>query len=162
MVNFFVTVKFTFKNSPVYFWSWATGLIFFLITVVEAQLWVLPFFNNNIIRDVTVQWKALGSMVGSWNMLVYGCAIFVMEKITGNTNIAKSKKSFFFYFLGLTNLMFNWGHHTYIVPSSETVKTVSYVISMTELLILGNIIYSFKKSYLRPETINSRLCFRIC
>lgn len=42
--------------------------------------------------------------------------------------------------------MFNWGHHTYIVPAEPWVKNVSYIISMTELLILGNIILSWKKS----------------
>jgi len=161
MINFFTTVKPSFNNVPVYIWSWSTGLIFFLITVTEAQLWLLPFFNNNIIRDVTVQWKAMGSMVGSWNMLVYGTAMFVIEKATGDTTINRTPKAFFFYFLGLTNLMFNWGHHTYIVPSSELVKTISYAISMTELLILANIIYSFRKTYLKTNPHKHFLSFRI-
>jgi len=161
MINFFATVRPSFKKVPVYIWSWSTGLIFFLITITEAQLWLLPYFNNNIIRDITVQWKAMGSMVGSWNMLVYGTAMFVMEKVTGDQSINRSKKAFFFYFLGLTNLMFNWGHHTYIVPSSELIKTISYVISMTELLILANIIYSFRKTYLKINPHKHFLSFRI-
>ena len=161
MINFFMTVKPNYKTVPVYIWSWSTGLVFFLITILEAQLWQLPFFNNNIIRDVTVQWKAMGSMVGSWNMLVYGTAMFAMEKISGDKSINQSKKAFFFYFLGLTNLMFNWGHHTYIVPSSPIVKTIAYTISMTELFILANIIYSFRKTYLRTNHKNHLLSFRI-
>ncbi|MFI5133527.1 MAG: cbb3-type cytochrome c oxidase subunit I [Chitinophagales bacterium] len=161
MINFFATVKPAFQHAPVYIWFWSTGLLFFLITICEAQLWVLPFFNNNIIRDVTVQWKAMGSMVGSWNMLVYGTAIFLMEKITGDKKISRSAVAFFFYFLGLTNLMFNWGHHTYIVPASPVVKTVSYFISMTELLLLGSIIYSWRKSYLRAKQFNHRLPFSV-
>jgi nitric oxide reductase subunit B len=161
VINFFATIRPSFKKVPVYIWSWSTGLIFFLITITEAQLWLLPYFNNNIIRDITVQWKAMGSMVGSWNMLVYGTAMFVMEKVTGDQSINRSKKAFFFYFLGLTNLMFNWGHHTYIVPSSELIKTISYVISMTELLILANIIYSFRKTYLKINPHKHFLSFRI-
>jgi nitric oxide reductase subunit B len=161
MINFFATLKPTFHNSPVYIWSWSTGLVFFLITFLEAQLWQLSFFNNNIIRDVTVQWKAMGSMVGSWNMLVYGTAMYAMEKISGNTTINKSKTAFFFFFLGLTNMMYNWGHHTYIVPSSQLVKTVSYVISMTELLFLANIIYSFRRTYLKTTPHLHPLSFRI-
>ena len=121
----------------------STGLIFFLITI-EAQLLAIIIFNDNIIRDVTIQWKAMGSMVGSWNMLVYGTAMFAMEKILETKKINQSKIAFFFYFLGLTNLMFNWGHHTYIVPASPTVKLIAYSISMTELLILANIIYSLE------------------
>ena len=161
MINFFATVKPDYPKVPVYIWSWSTGLLFFLITIVEAQLWQIPFFNNNIIRDVTVQWKAMGSMVGAWNMLVYGTAMFVMEKATGDKNINRSTAAFFFYFLGLTNLMFNWGHHTYIVPSSGFVKTVSYVISMTETLILFNIIYSFRKTYLKTNPHRHFLSFRL-
>ncbi len=161
MINFFATLRPAFQNAPVYIWFWSTGLLFFLITICEAQLWVLPFFNNNIIRDVTVQWKAMGSMVGSWNMLVYGTAIFVMEKITGDKKISRSAIAFFFYFLGLANLMFNWGHHTYIVPASPVVKTVSYFISMTELVLLGNIIYSWRKSYLRAKQFNHHLSFAL-
>lgn len=161
MVNFFMTIKPSYHKVPVYIWSWSTGLLFFLITIIEAQLWQLPFFNNNIIRDVTVQWKAMGSMVGSWNMLVYGGAMFAMEKISGDKSINLSKKAFFFYFLGLTNLMFNWGHHTYIVPTSPLVKTISYVISMTELLILANIIYSFRRTYLKTHFNNRSISFRL-
>jgi nitric oxide reductase subunit B len=54
-------------------------------------------------------------MVGSWNMLVYGTGIYLMEKTSGNGKAGPLPPAFFFYFLGLINLMFNWGHHTYIV-----------------------------------------------
>lgn len=145
-INFFMTLRPKFSQAPVYIWSWSTGILFFFITLSESYLWVLDFFRNNIVRDITVQWKALGSMVGSWNMLVYGTGMYIMEKISGNKTTSRSKLAFFFYFLGLTNLMFNWGHHTYIVPAASWVKTVSYVISMTELLILGHIIYKWKST----------------
>ena len=79
----------------------------------------------------------MGSMVGSWNMLVYGTAMFAMEKSLETKKSINLKLHFSFYFLGLTNLMFNWGHHTYIVPASPTVKLIAYSISMTELLILA-------------------------
>lgn len=145
-INFFATLKSNYAEVPVYIWSWTTGIIFFYITMSESYLWIFDYFNGNIVRDVTVQWKALGSMVGSWNMLVYGTGMYLMEKISGNTSTNKSKTAFFFFFLGFTNLLFNWGHHTYIVPASPWVKTVAFTISMTELLILGNIIHQWKKT----------------
>ena len=144
-INFFFTLKPNYKTAPVYIWSWSTGIIFFFITLSESYLWLFDFFRTNIIRDVTVQWKALGSMVGSWNMLVYGTAIYVMEQTSGNNKPARSPLAFFFYFLGLINLMFNWGHHTYIVPAAPWVKNVAYVISMTELLILAHLIIQWRK-----------------
>lgn len=145
-INYFMTIKVNIRQWPVYYWMWTTGVIFFLITFGEAYLWSFPYFQNNIVRDMTVQWKAMGSMVGSWNMLIYGTGFYVMEKISGNRKFSNSKMTFFFYFLGLTNLMFNWGHHTYIVPAESWIKNVSYIISMTELLILGNIIWSWRRT----------------
>ncbi|MBL0103071.1 MAG: cbb3-type cytochrome c oxidase subunit I [Bacteroidetes bacterium] len=146
LFNFFMTIPKNFSQWKIYNWMWATGIIFFLITFGEAYLWTLPFFNNNVVRDTTVQWKAMGSMAGSWNMLIYGTAFFVMEKISGTDKTTTAKRTFFFYFLGLTNLMFNWGHHTYIVPASGWIRNVAYAISMTELLILGSIIYSWRRT----------------
>ena len=75
----------------------------------------------------------------------------------------ESKKAipFFFFFLGLTNLMFNWGHHTYIVPASPAVKTVAYVISMTELLILGHIIFRWRKTLTHAQKNFHLLPYRL-
>lgn len=145
-INFFFTLKPNFKTAPVYIWSWSAGILFFFITLSESYLWLFDFFGNNIVRDVTVQWKALGSMVGSWNMLIYGTGMYVMERTSGNDKPAQSPIAFFFYFLGLTNLLFNWGHHTYIVPAAPWVKTVAYVISMTELIILAYLIFQWRKT----------------
>ncbi len=145
-INFFMTIPKDFSKWKIYNWMWATGIIFFLITFGEAYLWTFSFFNHNIVRDVTVQWKAMGSMAGSWNMLIYGTAFYVMEKISGTDRTTTSKLTFFFYFLGLSNLMFNWGHHTYIVPAESWIRMTAYIISMTELIILGTIIFNWRKS----------------
>jgi nitric oxide reductase subunit B len=161
MINFFASIPFRFNNAPAYLWMWATGILFYFITMTEAQLWLLPYFNNNIVRDLTIQWKALGSMVGSWNMLVYGTGMYIMEAITKDKMVSRSKTAYFFYFLSLTNLMFNWGHHTYIVPSSPLVKEISYIISMTELLFIGKIIFTWRQSYLAAKMNYHYLPFRI-
>ena len=42
--------------------------------------------------------------------------------------------------------MFNWGHHIYTLPTHGFVKHISYAVSMTELFILGRIIYLWKDS----------------
>lgn len=161
VINFFFTLKPSYKKAPVYIWSWSTGLLFFYITYAESYLWLLDYFNGNLVRDTTVQWKALGSMVGSWNMLVYGTAMYIMEKISGNTKPNRSAQAFFFYFLGMTNLMFNWGHHTYIVPAAPWVKSVSYIISMTELLIIGHIIWQWRKTLQEAQRNYHHLVYRL-
>jgi nitric oxide reductase subunit B len=79
-------------------------------------------------------------------MLVYGISMHLMEKLKGESKMNYSKTAFLFFFLGFTNLLFNWGHHTYIVPAAPWVKTVAYVISMTELLIFGQLVWKFRKT----------------
>jgi nitric oxide reductase subunit B len=144
--NFFKTTINKSGKWPVYLWMWGTGIAFFLYSFLEANLWVFSYFNSNMVREITIQWKAYGSIVGSWNMLVYGTAIFVMEKINGDSRIGLSKIAFSLYFLGLINLMFGWAHHTYFVPSSPWIRHFAYFISMTELIILGKIIWNWKTS----------------
>jgi nitric oxide reductase subunit B len=125
---------------------WGTGIFFFLFTYLESNLWVFSYFRDHLVRDITVQWKANGSLVGSWNMLVYGTAIFLMDRISNDNSISKSRLAFVMYFLGLINLIFNWAHHIYIVPNAMWVRYIAYGISMTELIILGKIIWNWKRN----------------
>ncbi len=131
-------------NKPMYIWMWSTGLFFFLITFIEQNLWQIPWFRYSYLREVTVQWKANGSMVGSWNQMLYGTSLYLMVKISGDETIANGKTAFFFYMLGLTNLMFNWGHHIYNVPAASWIRDTSYIISMTEWIFFIRIIQGFK------------------
>lgn len=144
--NYFKTVFTKAGQWPVYYWMWATGIVFFFITFAESYLWLIPYFRSNIIRELTVQWKSYGALVGSWNMLVYGTAFYVMTKIKGDESAAKSKLAFLMYILGLVNLMFGWAHHIYNVPTAKWIRYFAYAISMTELIILAKIIYNWKKS----------------
>jgi len=145
-INYFKSMLPSFRNWPVYYYMWATGIVLMIFHFTEAHLWLLPYFRDNFIRNIAMQWKSGGSYVGSWNMLVYGTALFVMEKISNDNRYATSKKAFFFFFLGLTNLMFGWAHHIYMVPTASWIRYFAYMISMTEWIILFSIIYDWKKS----------------
>ena len=145
-INYFKTITKRITEWPVYYWMWGTGIVFMIYHLCEAHLWVFPYFREYFIKDISVQWKSYGSFVGSWNMLVYGIAIYIMAKIKNDKSSAKNKTVFFFYFLGLTNLMFGWAHHTYLIPTQPWVRYVAYAISMTEWIVLGHIIYSWVKS----------------
>jgi nitric oxide reductase subunit B len=145
-VNYFRTIIKSKGPWPVYYWMWATGIIFFFITFCEAYLWLIPYFRETMIREIIVQWKSYGALTGSWNMLVYGTAIYVASRIAGGEETAKSKLAYSLYFLGLFNLMFGWAHHTYLVPSQTWIRVFAYMVSMTELLILGKILWDWRAS----------------
>jgi nitric oxide reductase subunit B len=143
-LNYFKTALSQAGRWPVYYWMWGTGIFFFLFTFLEAHLWLLPFFRENMVREITVQWKSYGALTGSWNMMVYGTAIFVAGKIAGDKNLGRSKLAFSMYFLGLSGLMFGWAHHTYLVPSEPWIRHLAYIVSMSELLILGKILWDWR------------------
>jgi nitric oxide reductase subunit B len=143
-VNYFKTVFESTEPWPVYYWMWGTGIVFFLITFTEAYLWLIPYFRDNMVREITVQWKSYGALTGSWNMLVYGTAIFVASKIGEDEKTARSKLAYGLYFLGLFNLMFGWAHHIYLVPSAPWIRTFAYAVSMTELFVLGKILWDWR------------------
>lgn len=160
-INYYKTMLSSFKNWPVYYWMWATGIVFMIYHFTEAHLWLLPYFRDHFIQNISLQWKSGGSYVGSWNMLVYGTSLFVMSKISNDDSYAKSKKAFFFYFLGLTNLMFGWAHHIYIIPTAPWIRYLAYAISMTEWIILFSIIYDWKKNLSKEKQTKFLLAYRL-
>ncbi len=160
-INYYKTMLPSFKNWPVYFWMWATGIIFMIYHFTEAHLWLLPYFRDHFVQNISLQWKSGGSYVGSWNMLVYGTSLFVMSKISNDNSYAKSKKAFFFYFLGLTNLMFGWAHHIYIIPAAPWIRYLAYAISMTEWIILFSIIYDWKKRLSTEKKIEYSIAYKL-
>ncbi|MDP2325317.1 MAG: cbb3-type cytochrome c oxidase subunit I, partial [Gammaproteobacteria bacterium] len=145
-INYFRTVARKRDTWPVYLWMWATGCIFFLLTFSEAYLWLFPYFRETFVRDITVQWKAYGALVGSWNMLAYGTAIFVMSRVSGDDKPARSTLAFALYFLGFTNLLFGWSHHHYPIPNAPLIRNIGYIVSMSELLLLGKIFWDWRRT----------------
>ncbi len=144
MASYFLPIKKPVGPIPQFVWMWSTGILFFLLTFIEQNLWNIPWFRQSFIRELTVQWKANGAMVGAWNQMIYGTALYIMVKISGDISLAHNKKSYIFYFIGFANLMLNWGHHIYNLPNASWVRNVSYAISMTEWFVFISIIRDFK------------------
>ncbi len=145
LVNFYTQVI-QVRKWPVYMWMWLTGLVFFFFTFTENYLWLFPYFREHIVTDMTIQWKVNGSLVGAWNQMLYGTAFYLMDKISGSKKVGKNNLAFAMYFLGLFNLMFNWGHHIYTLPTEKYIRYVGYIVSMTEWVFFAKIIYTWKAS----------------
>ncbi len=145
-VYYFKIMWKSFPQWPVYYWMWGTGIILMIFHFTEAHFWILPYFREYYTQNLTMQWKAGGAYVGAWNMLVYGSSMYVMEKSSENDYYSRSGTAFFFFFLGLVNVMFNWAHHVYPVPNAEWIRYLAYLVSMTEWIILLRMIYLWKKN----------------
>ena len=99
-------------------------------------------------------------MVGAWNQMIYGTALFLMVRISGDEGIARGQKVFVFWFLGLSNLMFNWGHHIYNVPTAGWIRHVAYGISMAEWIFLINIMRGFRHKLAEQRRYKHLLPYR--
>lgn len=148
------------STKPVYIWMWFTGSIFLLITFAENYAWLLPFVRKTTITDMTLQWKSAGSMVGAWNQMIYGLATYLMTKLNNESKPAESKAAYAMYFLGLANLMFNWGHHVYTLPVAHWVRYLSYAVSMTEWIIFLRIVKNWNKGVKPRQDIRRLLSYR--
>lgn len=150
LVVFIQKVK-TIKKWPVYIWMWLTGIVYFLIIFIENYLWVIPYFRESFVKDMVIQWKAAGSIVGAYNMLVFGTAFYVMERISNQANIGFNKWVYALFFLSLFNMLFNWGHHLYLVPTNPTIHYVGYIVSMTEWVFFIKILYNWRNQVTEAE-----------
>lgn len=160
-IYYFRAMWTSFASWPAYYWMWGTGMVFMIFHFTEAHLWILSYFKQDYIQNLTMQWKAGGAYVGAWNMLVYGCSMYVMEKTSGSGAYSRSKTAFFFYFLSLVNAMFNWAHHVYPVPNAEWIRYAAYLISMTEWIILIRMIYLWKTNLPTAVKKKYRIAYKV-
>ena len=139
--NFFRATWRGFWDRPVYVTMWGVGVLFFMYTFIEQHVWLLPDVFSSPIVDLRIQWKATGTLIGSFNLFVYGTLYYIAEKISGNERYARSKLAYALLGVGLLNSFTNFGHHTYHLPQSEVVKWISFVVSMAEVIILTRIVW---------------------
>jgi len=134
--NFFGVVGRDFWRSPVFVTMWGVGALFFLYTFVEQHLWLIPEVFQDPIVDRRIQWKATGTLVGSFNLFVYGALVYVGERLSGDNSYSRSRVAYALLGVGLLNSFTNYAHHTYHLPQSHLVKWVAFTVSMLEIIIL--------------------------
>jgi len=120
---------------------WGVGMLFFIVTFVEQHLYLLPSFFGNPVQDLQVQWKATGTLVGSFDLFVYGAVIYIGERISRDPKHGHSKLAYALFAIGLLNSFTNFAHHSYHLPQNHIVKWISFVVSMLEITILCRVVY---------------------
>jgi nitric oxide reductase subunit B len=138
--NFYRVVGRSFWEQPVYVTMWGVAFFFFLFTFLEQHAYLLPQIFADPVQDLRVQWKATGTLVGSFNLFVYGTIVYIAEKMTGDKSYGHSKMAYALLAVGLLNSFTNFGHHSYHLPQSAAVNWISFVVSMTEITILARCI----------------------
>lgn len=139
--SFVAVTRLRLRGLPVFAWMWGTSVLLFLWTFAEAHAWLLDAISDRPVRDLAIQWKAAGSWVGSFNLLVYGSNAWIATRLSGSDSYARSDLAFALFLLGILNSFTNYGHHTYHLPQSVWVKGVAFAISMTEAVVLLRVVY---------------------
>ncbi len=134
--NFFRVVGPGFWFRPVYVTMWSVGTLLFIYTFVEQHAYLLPSVFSDPVHDLRVQWKATGTLVGSFNLFVYGAVLYIGERISRDPSYGYSRTAYALLGVGLLNSFTNFAHHTYHLPQSAVVKWISFVVSMTEIIVL--------------------------
>jgi len=143
--NFFRVAGPGFFERPLYLTMWGVGMIFFIVTFIEQHLYLLPSFFGNPVQDLQVQWKATGTLVGSFNLFVYGSVIYIGERISRDPKYGHSRLAYALFAVGLLNSFTNFAHHSYHLPQDHIVKWISFVVSMLEITILCRVVYELWK-----------------
>jgi hypothetical protein len=139
--NFFRVAGPDFFERPLYLTMWGVGMLFFVVTFVEQHLYLLPSFFGNPVQDLQVQWKATGTLVGSFNLFVYGSIIYIGERISRDARYGHSRLAYALFAVSLLNSFTNFAHHSYHLPQDHIVKWISFVVSMLEITILCRTVY---------------------
>jgi len=138
--NFLSKVWRKFWAQPVYVYMWGVGVLFFLWTFAEGHAYLLPFVGKHPVADLQIQWKSCGTLVASFNQMVYGSLIYLAVKKSGDERIGHSRSAFWLFYVGLLNSFTNYAHHTYHLPQSHFVKWTAFIVSMLEIIILVRVL----------------------
>lgn len=138
--NYFGRAGFTLVDKPVYQYMWTTGIGLFAFTLLEAHAYLLDELSRKPVRDLAIQWKANGVMVGSFNQLLYGSLMWISCQMRGDESYARSKTAFALFTVGVLNTFTNYGHHTYHLPQTAWIHRISFSVSMLEVVILAKVV----------------------
>lgn len=134
-----------FFGQPIYIWFWTVGSLFFIYTFCEGHAYLLDDVFSSPIKDLQVQWKSCGTLVGSFNFMMYGALTYVGERLSGDKTYGQSPVAFWLFGVGCLNSFTNYVHHTYHLPQTDVVKWVAFLVSMAEVIILLKLMLDMAK-----------------
>ena len=137
--NYFAHLKGGLKGRPVYIYMWTIGIVLFVISFTEGHLYLLDFFSDRPTRDLAIQWKSNGTLVGAFNQIIYGSLMYVSGKLHGDDSYSHSRTAFALFCVGALNTFTNYGHHTFHLPQTPVIHWVSFLVSMLEVIILAKV-----------------------
>lgn len=153
--NFYSVVGFSLRGKPVFIYMWYTAFPLFMYAFAEGHGWLLAVVGDYPLRDIAIQWKSYGPLVGSFNLLVYGSLGYIACCLSKDSRYAYSNTAFCLFFVGVVNSFTNFGHHTYHLPQSHVVKWISCTMSLAECVLVFKYLLDVVNLIRRPSGASS-------
>jgi len=112
------------KAAPEGFWLLALGLIFTFVGLLESQLYLFPAVGGDLVRNLSVQWHGLDTVIAGLNAGIYGGAIALTSRRS-----KPLRTRWLFAFAGFS-LLFTFSHHHYLSPQPSFLKWLALAASL--------------------------------
>ncbi len=99
------------------------GVVLLPLGLIEGHLWLLPSVSLDPGRDLAVEWHALDTMIGGWNIVLYGAAATLLPREPGRGRAALLAAT-------LAGLLLSYGHHHYPSPQPRLLKDIAFGASL--------------------------------
>lgn len=140
LFNLFKNRQQLIKRSPEAFWLISFGGLFVLIALFESELHHLPMVNDNLVRDLSIQWHAIDGFWAGINASLYGYGAYLISKT------AKPLRSKTMYIIAISSLLFTFGHHHYASPQPSYLKSFALFASLVAIISLLRHIKAYKQA----------------
>lgn len=131
-------------------YMWGMSLALFVAAFAEAHFHLIPALSARPVRDIGVQWKSYGTLVGTFNLLVYAGVSYVGTLRASGPETATGIALFL---VGALNTFTNYGHHTFHVAQSAWVQWAGFLVSCTEIAIVAALLGELLGA--RPQAIDA-------
>jgi nitric oxide reductase subunit B len=144
--NYYSLMGLRLQGRPAFVYMWTLAIPLFAITFLEGHLYLIDEISRRPLRDIAIQWKSLGPLVGVFNQLIYGGMMVLGCRLKGSEEYAHSKTAFGLFWIGILNTFTNFGHHTFHLPQTPLVHWVSFIVSMLEVIILAKLLIDLPRN----------------
>lgn len=109
-------------------WMIGTGILLLPLSLAETSLYLIPSIGNNIGKDIAVQWHSVDTMIGAWNLVLFGSALLIRGDSDENNTGGWWRTSLFI--VAVSGLLFTFGHHYYPSPQPMIMKKIAFYSSL--------------------------------
>lgn len=113
------------RQHPDSAWMLGLGALLVPLAFAEAHLYLLPAVGLDVGRDLAIQWHAVDTMIGGWNVLLYGASAMLVLQ-----HKAPRAWAGWLFAASVAGLLLTYGHHHYASPQPLFLKNLAFAGSL--------------------------------